>query len=536
MPIIDVNLKDLEKLVGRKVSEDDFQYVGGEIDAQEGDNIQLEIKCRSRPDLWCVEGIARELRGALGKEKGLKKYDVKKSSYKVTVDKKLEKIRPFIACTVVKNVKLSEDIIKQIMQQQDKIDGTYGRKRSKTSIGLYNADLIEFPLKYTVTKPTENSFIPLDMTTKLTPKQILSKHPKGREYAHLVEGLKEYPIYLDKNNKVLSMPPIINSNDLGKIKGSDKNILIEVTGTDYETVQNVLKIMTLSLADRDGTINSVEIDYPYRKNDKTPSFDTETTSLSIEKVNKLLGLNLSSKEVKNLLEKARYGVKGNKVEIPSYRTDILNEVDIIEDIAIMYGYNNFKPEEIKVSTTGKLQDMTEFSDKLREIMIGFGLQEVMTFTLTAKENLTKNMNSKEKPITIENPISSNYNAMRNSLTSSLIDFLSKNTTKKFPQKIFEVGQVFEKSESTNLAYFSSHNKADFTEAKQVLDALLRTIGLEAEIKETEHNSFTEGRVGKIIVNKKEIGIIGEISDKVKKNFGLEKETVGFEINLNKIKN
>lgn len=536
MPIIDINLKDLEKLVGKKISEDDFQYVGGEIDAREGDNIQLEIKCRSRPDLWCVEGIARELKGALGIETGLKKYPIKKSSYKVTVNKKLEKIRPFIACAVVKNVKLSEDIIKQIMQQQDKIDGTYGRKRSKTSIGLYNADLIEFPLKYTITKPTENSFIPLDMTTKLTPKQILSKHPKGREYSHLVDGLKEYPIYLDKNNKVLSMPPIINSNNLGKIKGTNKNILIEVTGTDYETVQNVLKIMTLSLADRNGDIYSVEINYSYRKNDLTPSFKTKVINLSPEKINRLLGLNLSSREIEKLLKKARYNVKRNKVEIPPYRTDILNEVDIIEDIAIMYGYNNFKPEEIKIATKGKLKEMTDFSDKLREIMIGFGLQEVMTFTLISNDILTKKMNLKEKPIKIENPINSNYNSMRNSLVASLLNFLSKNTTKKFPQKIFEVGQVFEKSESTNLAYCSSHNKADFTEAKQVLDALLRTIGLEFEIKETENNSFTEGRIGKIVVNKKEIGIIGEISDKVKDNFGLEKETVCFEINLNKIKN
>ena len=112
------------------------------------------------------------------------------------------------------------------MQQQDKIDGTYGRNRKRTSIGLYDADLLKFPLNYTLTLPHENSFVPLQMKRELTPAQILKNHPKGQEYAHLLKGLSAYPIFKDSQNKILSMPPIINSNDLGQLTEKTKNILM----------------------------------------------------------------------------------------------------------------------------------------------------------------------------------------------------------------------------------------------------------------------------------------------------------------------
>ncbi|UCD04065.1 MAG: phenylalanine--tRNA ligase subunit beta [Candidatus Woesearchaeota archaeon] len=540
MPTIEINLKDLEKLLGKKLPRDTdklnevLQYAKAEVESTQNDAVSLNIEDSNRPDLWCVEGVARELKGALGIEKGLKKYQAKKSNFKVSVDKRLKNIRPFIACSILKGVKISDDIIIQLMQQQDKIDGTYGRKRRKTSIGLYNFDLLKFPLKYTVTKPNENAFVPLEFTRKLTPRQILSQHPKGRDYVHLIEDLKEYPIYLDAKKQVLSMPPIINSNDLGKIKPETKNIIIEVTGTDYDVVQDVLRIMTLSLADRGGTIYSVSIDYPYRKKDVTPKFETRKIKLDKKRVNEVLGINFSEKEIAKLLEKARYNVKGNMVEVPSYRVDIMDQVDLIEDVAIMYGYDKFKPLKLEVPTDGRLDKLTDFSDKIRELMIGFEAQEIMTFSLVSEDILTSKMNLKDKPVKVLNPISSNYTALRNSLIPSVLDFLSKNTTKRFPQKIFEVGQVIDKKESTRLVFCASHNVADFTEVRQILEALLRNIGLKCKIEDFEHESFTPGRVGNIIINKKEVGIIGEISHKVRENFGLEKRVVCFEIDLSEL--
>ncbi len=550
MPNIEISLSDLKKLVGPKMPTDleklepYIWMVKSEIEGLEGDVLTIKIGDTNRPDLWCAEGIARELRGALEIEKGLKEYKAKSSDYKVYVHAKLEKIRPYIACVVVKNVKLTNELIKQIMQQQDKIDGTYGRKRAKTSIGLYKFDLLKWPLKYAVTKPNENAFVPLSFSDKLTPKQILEKHPKGLEYQHLLKGLPEYPIFLDADGKVLSMPPIINSNDLGQIDEGVNNILVEVTGTDYDAVNNVLRIMAMTFADRGGELHQVAIDYTTRKQDVTPHFDTKHFEIKAEDVSKLLGERLTAEDVVRALQKARYSCLAEKnvvhVTVPAYRTDIMHQVDIYEDVAIFHGFDRFKPETMALPSVGKLSDVEKLSRKIRELCIGTGAQEVMNFSLTNAESLFGHMNNPvEDVIEIENPVSFTFSVLRNGLLPSLLEFLSHNTTKEFPQKIFEVGDVVvanPKSEVGSdtvrkLAFAISDTNANFTDAKQALESVAKGMGWKLSYKELEHSSFIAGRCAAIIKEGKEIGVIGEIAPKVLLNWGLGMPTVAFEFAL-----
>lgn len=540
MPTIEISLRDLEKLAGRRLPRDVdelndvLQNAKAEVESMLDDEIKINIEDGNRPDLWCAEGVARQIKAA-----GLQEYTSFKSNFKINVDKRLKNIRPYIACAVVRNVKLSSQVIKQIMQQQDKIDSTYGRNRKRTSIGLYDFNLVNFPLSYTLTKPNENAFVPLTFEKKLTPKQILEQHPKGAEYGKLLEGLKEYPIFMDAKKKVLSMPPVINSDDLGQISEKTKNVLIEVTGTDYKAVNNVLKIIALTLADRGGQIHSVAIDSSYCAKDTTPHLETSKFKLSVKDVNDLLGTTFEAYEIGELLEEARYGAASkNKnfvdVEIPCYRTDIMHAVDIIEDVAIAYGYGNFKPQKLELATTGNLSELEKFSDKVRELCLGFGGQEIMTFTMTNKENLFKKMNlPSSKVIEVENPVSLTYSCLRSWLLPSLLEFLGNNTKKEYPQLVFEAGDVVEGAETIRkLAFASSNANASFTDAKQILESFLANLGLKADVKETEHQSFIPGRVGKIFIGKKEIGIIGEIYPKVLNNWGIEMPVVGFEINLN----
>ena len=548
MPTIEISLTDLEKLVGKKLPKDIeklweiFEYAKAELENLEGDTVKIAIEDSNRPDLWCIEGIARQIKGALGVETGLKEYSAKKSTYEVFVNKKLEKIRPYIACAVIKNVKLTDEIIKQLMQQQDKIDGTFGRKRRKTSIGLYDFDLIKFPLKYDITAPNENEFVPLTFTKKLTPTRILREHPKGIEYGHILADFKEYPIFKDNEGKILSMPPIINSNDLGQITEKTKNLLIEVTGTDYKAVNAALRIMALSLVDRGGELYNVKIDYVYRDNDLTPHLESSEKLLDANYVNKWLGTSLKPSEIINLLKKARFNANAKmdsevEVQVPSYRTDIMHDVDLIEDVAIASGYSNLKPLPLELATTGGLPGIEKKANKVRELMIGFGAQEVLNFTLTNKETLFKNMDLIETPvIEIENPVSLLYYCLRNSLLPGLLEFLSKNTKKEYPQSIFEVGAIVKPNKSgsdeeKHLAYLSAHKGANFTEAKQALDALFAGQGVHVEIKPTEHRSFIPGRAGRVIVNDKKIGFIGEFSPEIIQNWGLNVPIVGFELNL-----
>jgi phenylalanyl-tRNA synthetase beta chain len=370
-------------------------------------------------------------------------------------------------------------------------------------------------------------------------KEILEEHPKGQEYAWILEGFDKYPILMDDSNNVLSFPPIINSNDTGKVEENDTEIFFEVTGTDLDDVLVACNIFAQALNDRGFKIFSVDIKYPNKKI-TTPFIFDESIKLNKENVKKLTGLDLKDSEIKILLEKQRYGYESGKVLIPCYRKDILHENDIIEDIMIAYGYNNIEELPLTSYTPGSTKKIVTFIDKIRDLMVGLGYQEVMSQILSNK-NLLYNLMEIEDTGTIElqNPTSEIYSVLRTWLTPILMDVLSKNKHFEYPQSIFEQGLVTVKTDGRiidqeKIACVSIAEKTDYTKIKQVLDCLLRMIGVEYSIEDIEHKSFIEGRVGKIMVKGKEIGFIGEISPKVIYNFNLDMPVVAFELNLSEL--
>jgi len=201
--------------------------------------ITVDYSDTNRPDMWSVEGLAREMRGYLGTETGLPRYEVKPSGAEIHVDPTIAEIRPFVAAAIVRDVDLGVTGYEQLIQLQDKIMLTYGRKRKRVAIGTHNADLIYFPARYTTAKPDEISFVPLWESREMTLREILEHHEKGREYAHLLKGLERYPVLLDAEERVISFPPIINSNDIGNIGPETRNIFIDVTGTDERAERQI---------------------------------------------------------------------------------------------------------------------------------------------------------------------------------------------------------------------------------------------------------------------------------------------------------
>jgi phenylalanyl-tRNA synthetase beta chain len=557
MPTIDVDYAEFERMLGIELNKDlekindVLAFAKGEVklfDEKTG-MMSVEIKDTNRPDTWNIEGLVRTLRGFLGLDKGLRQYTAGKSLAEVYVDKRLEDIRPYIGCSIIKSVELTDALIQAMMQLQDKLDHTYGRNRRRTSIGLYDFDLIAPPLSYAVAKPTDASFVPLGLEKKMNLKEILKEHPKGLEYGSIVSRHPVYPILLDSKNKVLSFPPIINSNDLGKVTEQTRNILVEVTGTVHETVLNTLKIVTLSLIDRGGKAYSATVHYPQgNSTEVTPSFETKHMDLNVEYANKILDLHLAPRQIAELLAKAGFGVQKLEknrvtVQIPCYRVDIMHQVDLVEDVAIAYGYNNIKPFWRKLPTTGGSRPEQVFLGIAGELMVGLGYQEVLTYNMTNPQNLFAKMNAKEQKIVeFANPKVQTLTCIRNWLLPSLMEFLSCNLHIEYPQRIFELGPVTvldEKAETRTrdedtLAVAVSHASASFTEMKSTLDALFMNLGLQWQIKETKHPSFVEGRVGTAIIDKTEVGTLGEIHPKVLENWTLENPVAAFELNMNKI--
>ena len=531
MPTIEASKKDLLSLIGKKLNDKELalalQYAKSEFSGE--NNIKIEIADVNQPDLLSIEGIARQCKLGLKIISGLQKYEVKKSNYKISAN---SKTRPLIAAAVVKNIKFSDESIKQIIQLQEKLCEIFGKKRKEAALGIYDFDKISWPILYADYKPEDIRFIPLEETKEMNAIQILNKHPTGISYKHLLENEKFYPLLADSKKQILSMPPIINSNYSGKVTEKTKNVFIEVTGYNYRFILPVLNTVVTALAERGGKIEEVKIN-----NFSTPDLSPREFSLDLEEINSVLGLNLNSSQAIQLLKKAGYNASGNKkikAVYPAYRQDIMDSRDIIEDIAIAYGYNKISPVKPVISSEGGESEQVLLSNKIADLLVGLGFQEIATPTLTSKEILFKKMNKKpDKIIEVENPVSELYCVMRQELLSSALNFLSKNVDSEYPQKIFEIGNTINEKgkDELKLVVASTHSQANFTELKQILQYLEEQLQIKLDIKETTSPEFIEGRAGKIIKAGKELGIIGEIHPQILKNWHLKMPVSCLEICL-----
>jgi len=545
MPTIEISKSDLLELIGKKLGdkelEEALELAKSGIDSAEGDLLKIEVGDVNRPDLWSAEGLARELKLRLGIEK--KEYEAKSSGCELKVDSKVKKARPFIACAVVKNLNLNDSAIKSIIQLQEKLCESFGLKRKEVAIGVYDFEKIKWPITYTTFIPSKLSFVPLGASQELTLKEILQQHEKGIQYAGLLEHLKEYPVLIDAEKRVLSMPPIINSEHSGKVTEETKNVFVEATGFSERFVIPALNIIICALADRGGTMESVSITDGKKR--VTPDLKRKGAEVNIDEANNILGLNLIPRQISSLLEKAGFETKqsGKKLSVtyPAYRQDILDSRDVIEDIAISYGYGNFLPIVPEVFTIGKFSEETELREKVSGLITGLGVQEIATFTLTNRDELFKKMKMKAKEaLEIANPVSATYSSVRSWLLPSLLEFLSKNKDEDYPQKIFEIGKCIEiingeADDKLKLAFATAEKKAGFTETRQMLEWLAASLGIEIKIVPCEHESFIAGRVGKIIVHGREAGILGEISPAVLSEWNISMPVAGFELDLTELK-
>lgn len=547
MPVITFKYQDLKDL-GIDLEKDELintiPMMASDIEDYDDEEIKVEF-FPNRPDNLSIEGVARSFKGFLGLETGLPKYDIEESGEKVYVSKEVEEIRPHIRFAKIDNVDFSGDKIKYIMDFQENLHWVIGRDRKKVAIGVHNADVVEGPFNYIATEKTENAFVPLEMGEELTPEEILKKNQKGEKYAHLIDKFDKYPLILDKDNKVLSMPPIING-ELTKLSEDTKNIIVDVTGTDEKAVNQALNIICSSFAEVGGKIKSMEIVYE----DETfvsPDLTPKERNVHVDVANELIGgTDLDAEDVKRLLEGARFDAEilnenELKVIIPAYRIDILHEVDIVENIAIQYRINNVEAKLPNLATIANEHSWFKSEQTIRELMIGFGFQEVMSLMLTSEKNHFEKMNQEEiDHVQVARPISISGTMIRTSLLNSLMEFLEDNKHEDLPQKIFEIGDVvymddenFNKTRTVKkLAGLICHSSANFTEIKSTTSSIVSNLGYSMELSDSQNTSFIAGRVADFTGESKNgqiKGFFGEISPEVIRNFELEYPVTAFEI-------
>ncbi len=541
--------KLFEKEIGKLTEEmqEKIFLFGTPVESISNDEIEIEI-FPNRPDLLSYQGFKRSFLSFLGKNTGLKSYKINppEKNYKVILDSSLKGVRPYTACAIVKGLKLDDNRIKELIELQEKLHSTVGRKRKKLAIGIYPLEKITLPITFKALEPDKIKFMPLEMNKEMTGLQILQRHPAGRDYAHLLAGKHKFPIFVDSKNNVLSMPPIINSQETGKINEKTKDVFVECSGFDFEILKKTLNIIISTLSEMNGKVYQMELKGMPKQDSLTPNFRTEKMKISLKNTNKLLGLDLNEKTLKTLLEKMghNYNSKNQEVEIASWRADILHEVDLIEDVAIAYGYENFIPEIPEVSTIGDESNSESIKRKISEILSGLNMLEISNYHLTNKKDQFTKMGIPEKQekgfIELEES-KTEYDILRKDLSHYILKIFSENIDSEYPQKIFELGRVFEKDNKNELAEKEKLSigisPGNFTELKQFLNYLFKMLDLgKLEFKEPENtlNYFIEGRFAEIYLDNTLLGIFGEIHPRILRNWKIKMPVALCEINLKDI--
>jgi len=541
LPVIELNISRIRKLVSGNVSRkqilDVLPFLGLDIESEDGDKIRIEYS-PNRPDYSTEFGVALGLQGLLGIKKGIQKTSIKKKGkFAIKVGSSLTKIRPYVTGIIAKNGTLDGDDIQQLMWMQEDLHDGIGRKRKKSSIGLHDADKISFPLTYTTTS-REHRFVPLNSNTEQTIDEILSNTEQGQNYGWVIENAKNIPIILDSKQNTISFPPIINSA-LTTVTSNTKNILIEVTGIDKDSVEDALSIVmsTLKMAG----FEFEELKISGNKN-STPQLKDRTIIYDPKFTSEILGIDMSLSNMVACMKKCRLdaSVKGKKIAciIPRYRFDIFGPMDLVEEIALGYGIANIEPKLSPSTTIGQKNDITIKTELIRKTAVGLGFLEALNASLTSKKilyNMTKRNSS--EIISVLDSKSQEHTILRDSLLPGLLENLSKNIHESYPQKLFESGVVFSKGEpvheSINLAVIVAYKDTNYSELKAIMQSLLRTnFKINSKTKTSKNQElFVEGRHADIFVNEKKIGEIGEINTEILETFRIRTSVAGFEIKL-----
>jgi phenylalanyl-tRNA synthetase beta chain len=540
--------------------------------------LKIELNDTNRPDLWGTAGCARQLRvynggdipsypffsgqprpgGASGggANSGGNAPGVHRAARRVVVEQSVKNVRPYLAGFIASGRAVSDPLLRDMIQTQEKLAWNFGRKRRTISMGLYRTSLIEWPIIYKGVDPDSVSFVPLQWDGPLSLREILKQHPKGKDSAFIQEHEPVHPLLTDSRGKVLSYPPIINSADLGAVQVGDTDLFVEITGTDQASVTLALSIVACDLADNGFTIEPVEVAYeydtPFGRNCVTPWYFQEPVFCSLARIEKYLGEAISAKDSAAAL--ARMGIRAEPAEDrerggaqvlpgvrawpPEYRNDFLHAADVMEDIMMGRGLGTFKPERPRDFTVGRLTPVTMFSRRIKEIMTGLGYQEMIYNYLGSYKDLVERMypageatavgEAAARVIRISNPMTENYEYVRDSVLASLLQSESVSGHAVYPHKIFEAGKVAYLDETENsgsvtrqhLGFLQAGADANFNTAAAELQTLFYYLSREYEVEESSDRRFIPGRAAAIRHGGRPVGVFGEIHPAVLENWGI----------------
>ncbi|MDE1856817.1 MAG: phenylalanine--tRNA ligase subunit beta [Candidatus Micrarchaeota archaeon] len=521
--------------------EDIVSAIGMSVESRDAENIMIDVT-NNRPDMLSFRGFVRAVKyftGALEAREGRYKLtDVPRLD--ITVDASLQKARPYMAAMVVENANLAGNMLKYLINFTDKLSDTYGRRRKKFAIGIHDLSKVKGAITYTMQK--EGRMVPLGGRAEADLSSVAIGSRKGQEYAGMVGEKGPFPVIKD-SEKVLALVPIINCNQTA-VQEQTKSLFIELTGTSRPSMEAAARLVACSLMDAGAKVYPCRIKYANGESSVTPELPDTEMKLKVIGAERTIGVPLTQNGLIGMLNKmgyyaARFG-KDVVAYVPPYRIDLLNDQDLVEDVAIAFGYDRINPLPVVGFSIGIPQDYIERERRLSMFMVGLGFSQALNTLLTGQETNYAKMGARARAdhVRIEYSKSESATMLRTRILPGLLANLGAATHERMPQKLFEVGSVFsidggQVVEQTRMAFVSEHSKANFAEAKAHAETVLRQMGVkDFRIEGYKDPAFIEGRAAAAYSGDNLLCYFGEIHPNVLVNFGMEEPVVAGEFVIN----
>ena len=575
MPTISVEQKLLSFLLAKhgcqhNIADVDHRLplLGTDIDRCDEETLDIEI-FPNRPDLLSAETLSLAMRGFLHNQATLTEESLHESGIEMTVEPELATIRPIILGAVVRGLEMQDDedmdaFIKQLMDHQEKLHFALGRGRRRASIGVHDLSTLHPP--FTV-KAVERShaFTPLAMDASMTIEEILTTHPKGVDYAHLLEGMDRVPIIEDSEGAVLSFPPIINGAQT-TVQSSTRDLFIDVTGWDRRACESCLMLVALQAKERGGTIETVRITDCNGQEENLPNWNPVHHRVPARLVKTILGRELEDKELTNAMirmggrftgrspataeeisddDTMQHAGKGEDMlgfDMPRWRFDLLHPVDIVEDLAIGHGYEDLGSDVPKAPMNAIPRADDHLRRRIRTSMQGMGFMQIQSLTLSNDEDQFERMRWKPfNAITrITNPITLEHTMMRHFLLPGLLRLLATNRHHDLPQSVYELGTVVRDHKNMDrLAFLTAERSGGFAAIRGRIQAFLRDIGAENVVIEAlpaNEGPWLAGRSARVLIDGEWVGCFGEIDPSISQTFELLVPLNGAEFDVEALNN
>ena len=555
MPTISVDQNLIEKLLSQhgykhdvNQLSDKLPLIGTDIDRCDNETLDIEI-FPNRPDLLSGETLSRAIRNFIHHQDAQPDLNGISGSITMVVEPELATIRPVILGAIVRNIDLNklkvnpDDFIKSLMDHQEKLHFALGRGRKRASIGVH--DLATLAPPFTVKAVSgETEFKPLAMSSPMSIHQILSEHPKGIDYAHLLEGFDKFPIIQDSNDNILSFPPIING-DHTTVTNSTKDFFIDVTGWDFRSCEASLMLIALQLMEYGGQLETIQVTNCHGVTNTFPNISSVEHKVSTTKLNSLLGRCLKDEEIAVAINRMGGTFVGRDdddivIKMPRWRFDILHPIDLVEDIAIGHGYEDLGEDIPRSPMTAQPRKDTNLLRRIRDSMQGLGMMQIQSLTLSNDDDqfqLVRWPNVGEVT-RITNPITIDHTLLRQYLLPGLLRLLSSNRHHDLPQSVYELGTVVrDHKNQSRLGFLTAERSGGFAAIRGRVQAFLRDLGAEQyEISPLPDNDgpWLAGRAAKVTVNGNHVGCFGEIDPHIAELFDLNVPLNGAEFSVEEI--